>query len=64
VSKYKATAKFQELGIENSYSGLDKSVYWKLKEGKAVELSAPPEKLIKGKYLQIVKSSPKGADNG
>jgi len=53
--KYKATEKFKELGIENSYQGLTVGEYFSLNEGKATELKFPPKRLINGKYIEKVK---------
>ena len=53
--KYKATEKFKELGIENSYQGLTVGEYFSLNEGKATKLKFPPKRLINGKYIEKVK---------
>ena len=37
MKKYKATKKFQGLGIENSYQQLTCEDYYRLKEGKSIE---------------------------
>ena len=55
MPKFKATAKFKELGIENSYQGLTVGEYFSLKEGKVTELRFPPKRLINGKYVEKVK---------
>ena len=53
--KYKETAKFKELGTENSYQQLHTDEYNALKAGKAVELKTPPPHLINGKYIERAK---------
>lgn len=52
--KYKATKKFEPLGIENSYQGLSAEDYHALKNGKTIE--NPPKKLIEGEYVKVVKN--------
>jgi len=46
-----ATKKFAELGPENSWQGLGRSVFKQLKAGIAVECE-PPEHLLKDGYLK------------
>jgi len=52
---YVATPKFQDLGIDNSYQGLNTHEYYGLLYGKEVELRHPPKFLIENKYIQKVK---------
>ena len=58
--KYKATKKFENLGIENSYQQIGERNFRLLKSKKLVEIDNPPEFLIKEKYIEIVK----GVKNG
>ena len=51
----KATEKFKELGIENSYQGLPTDKYFKLKAGAEVDLDEIPIHLIEGKYIEKIK---------
>lgn len=60
MKRYKATERFKELGIDNSYQGLHTDVYYMLLHGHAVELNEMPEHLTKGKYVEELK----GAKNG
>ena len=53
--KYKATKKFLELGIENSYQGLITNEYFDLRAGAEVELRKVPKHLLEGKYIEEVK---------
>lgn len=53
--KYKATKKFQELGIENSYQGLNTDDYFALRNGKIVELNQVPNHLLDGKYIEQIR---------
>lgn len=53
--KIKATRKFLELGIENSYQGLKTDDYYALRNGKTIELSQAPSHLLGGKYIEKVK---------
>ena len=57
--KYKATEKFKELGIENSYQGLLTEDYYKLRNGGIVEIEFPPKHLIDGNYIKELKSDKK-----
>ena len=50
---YKATEKFQELGIENSYHFLTCEQYFDLRSGKEVECTPRPY-LIEGGYVEKV----------
>ena len=50
--KYKATKKFLELGIENSYQGLITNEYFDLRAGAEVELREVPKHLLEGKYIE------------
>ena len=54
--RYKATKKFKESGIENSYHQLNTEDYFKLKAGAAVELKLDKNNqyLIDNKYLEKV----------
>ena len=53
--KVKATEKFQELGIENSYQGLDTEDYFALRRGEVIELKEIPAHLMAGKYIEKIK---------
>lgn len=55
MKKYKATEKFNELGIDNSFQGLETFIFYELKRGKEVEIKHVPIKLLDEKYLQEVK---------
>lgn len=53
-----ATKKFAELGPENSWQGLGRSVFKQLKAGVVVECD-PPEHLLKDGYLKKQKKEGK-----
>ena len=57
--KIKATKKFQELGIENSYQELNTEDYFALRNGKIVELNQAPNHLFNGKYIEAIKEHKK-----
>lgn len=57
--QYKATKKFKELGIENSYQGLETEIYYALRNGKKVEIENAPKHLIDGEYIEKVKTKEK-----
>jgi len=56
MKKYKATEKFQKLGIDSSYQGLETWQYYDLRNGKEVEIKQIPILLIEGKFLEEVKT--------
>ena len=56
MDRYIATKKFGKLGIENSYQGLETETYFALKAGKIVEIKNAPARLIKGGFIEIVKT--------
>ena len=53
---YKATDKFKELDGSNSYHGLTKDLYYQLMNGEAVKVENMPDALVKGKYVEPIKS--------
>jgi len=58
--KYKATEKFKELGIDNSYQGLQTWQYYDLRLGKEVEIELVPVFLIENNFIkEIEKKEPK-----
>ena len=59
--KYKALKKFNELGIENSYQGLETEVYFALQRGEVVDVKGMPAFLIDNNY---VKEITEGGKNG
>ena len=54
--KVKGAKKFKELGIDNSYQGLDTEVYFALRRGEIVEIDKIPEHLEAGGYVEKLKS--------
>ncbi len=52
--RYKANPSFFKLGRINHHQGLDRAIYNALIDGETLEFD-PPEKLIKGRYLKLVK---------
>ena len=59
MSKYIATKKFKELGIEESYQGLNTDDYFSFLAGKEVDLKEVPKKLLNG-YIEKVEKVKKG----
>lgn len=59
MKKYKANKSFQELGIENSYQGLETWQYYDLKNGKIVEIEQVPIPLIENKFVKEIKKEKK-----
>jgi len=51
----KAKEKFQELGIENNYQGLNTEDYFALRRGEIVELKEIPKHLLEGDYIEKIK---------
>lgn len=55
MKTYKATEKFQKLGIDSSYQGLETWQYFDLREGKEVEIKQVPILLLEQKFVEEVK---------
>ena len=55
MKKYKATEKFKELGIDNSYQGLETWQYYDLRNGKEIEIEYVPFFLLDHKFVEEVK---------
>lgn len=53
--KIKATAKFKELGIDNSYQGLRTEDYLALRRNEIVDIDNIPKHLIVGEYIKEIK---------
>ena len=49
-----ATAKFKEITVQDSRSGLSPDDYYDLKAGRKIK-NKPPKKLIDGKFVREVK---------
>jgi len=61
MSKYKATETFKDLGIENSYQGLNTDIFFALKRGESVEIKQPPDHLIEGDYIKKIRGIKDGS---
>ena len=55
MKKYKATEKFKELGIDNSYQGLETWQYYDLRNGKEIEIEQVPIRLLELKFIKEIK---------
>ena len=57
--KYKATKKFERLGIDNSYQGLNTKDYYSLKAGNVVDIEDVPSVLLEENYVEKITETKK-----